>query len=245
MRHSDSDLLGAGEQDLRRLDEEDLLRLVVICRDGDQKSAKKARSAWKALVARDIERVRNIVAAFRHPKNPGVRVASGDVDDVTHNAYLRMLRMLANFRGSAMGEYRAAMRTCVRYVCQDYCRDELDEDKQRTGSLDDEVETGDGDSRPRYEAQVAKRERERLEEQEALERDLERLERNRALLDEAIASIESDDKRRVLEMTREGRTTKQIAKALGTSEANVYQLRSRALKEVVKALEELEQDGER
>ena len=242
MRYSDSDLLNASEGDLDRLGEEDLLRLVVICRDGDHKSTKKAGKAWMTLVAHDIDRVRNIVGAFRHPENPAVRIAYDDIDAVTQDAYIRMLKMLTGFRGSSIGEYRAAMRSCVRYACKDYCRDELAKDKRRAGSLDEQIETDDGDARPRYEREIATRERMRIEEEEALAKEAERLGGQQRELDNAIAGIEDEPKRRVLEMTRAGKTTKQIAKALDTSEANVYQLRTRALKLIAEILED---DGQR
>jgi RNA polymerase sigma factor (sigma-70 family) len=243
MRYSDSDLLNTTEQDLDRLDEEDLLRLVVICRDGDQKSTKKARNAWKTLVAHDIDRVRGIVAAFFHPKNPAVHIARDDVDDVVQDAYFRVVKMLPNFRGASIGEYRAAMRSCVHFACKDYCRDELGEDKQRAGSLDEEAGANGDDTRPKYEREVADHERARIEEEEALAEEVERLAERSAWLDDAIAAIEDEPKRRVLEMTRAGKTTKQIAKVLETSEANVYQLRTRALKLIAKMFED--DDGQR
>jgi RNA polymerase sigma factor (sigma-70 family) len=236
MRYSDSDLLGATDEQLDRLGEEDLLRLVVICRDGDQRSTRKAGTAWQTLVAHDIERVRRIVETFRHPENPDVRVAHGDVDEVVQDAFIRLLKMLGGFRGSTIGEYRSAMWTCVRYVCMDYCREQMAKDKQRAGSLGEEIGGAEGDTRPRYEREIAERERRRIENEEALEREVERLREHRWRLDEVIAQVDDEPKRRVLEMTRKGRSTKQIAKALDTSEANVYQLRTRALKQVARIL---------
>jgi RNA polymerase sigma factor (sigma-70 family) len=108
----------------------------------------------------------------------------------------------------------------------DHCRREMERDKRRAGSLDEEVETDEGDSRPRFEKEIAKREQRRIADEEELSRLAER----RDGLDDAIARIDDERKRRVLEMTRDGCSTEEIATMLDTSEDNVYQLRRRALK---------------
>src|SRR5690348_9649335 len=127
MPRSDRDLLQSTQSDLARLTDEELLRLTVISRDGDQISARKAASAWKALVARDIDRIRGIVATFRHPENPAVRIAPDDIDVVTQDAYIRFIGVA--FKGHVVREYRALMRTVVTYQCKDHCRTEMAADK--------------------------------------------------------------------------------------------------------------------
>lgn len=224
MRRNDNDLLRVPDTELDRLDGDELLRLVVITRDGDRKATGKAKAAWKALVAKDIDRVRGIVSAFRHKENPGIRVDPDDVDQVAQDSYIRMLGMA--FRGTSEGEYRSAMSTCVRFECMDHCRRKMEEDKRRGGSLDDGIKSREGDTRPRFEKEIAERERQRIADEESLARLADRRER----LDEAISKIEDERKRKVLEMTRERCTTEEIMAALDTSEANVYQLRRRALK---------------
>jgi RNA polymerase sigma factor (sigma-70 family) len=223
MRRSDSDLLLVAERELDGLDEGELLRLVVLCRDGDQKSRCTPGTVWAELVARDIDRVRGIVAAFRHPVS-GTRVARDDIDQVAQDAYIRLFGM--SFRGTSVGEYRAALWRCVTFQCMDHCRRAMEEDKRRAGSLDQQIETDDREGRPRFEKDMAKHEAERISEEE----ELERLRERREALDEAIPKIEDERKRRVLEMTREGCSTDDIAKELGVSEDNVYQLRRRGLK---------------
>src|SRR5687767_10879124 len=106
MRRSDSDLLRTAEAELGRLSQDELLRLVVITRDGDHKSPTKQRSAWAMLVTSDIDRVRGIVKSFRHMDAPGVQVHRDHVDDVTQDCYFRLIGMA--FRGVSMGEYRSA-----------------------------------------------------------------------------------------------------------------------------------------
>jgi RNA polymerase sigma factor (sigma-70 family) len=231
MRRTDSDLLRVAEGELYRLDADELLRLVVITRDGDRISAAKAKVAWAELAARDIERVRGIVSAFRHPDSPGVRVEPDDVDQVSQDAYLRLLKMA--FRGTSVGEYRNAMSTCVRFECMDHCRREMEKDKRRAGSLDEQIESDEGDRRGKFDKRIAKLERQRIDDDEALAR----LGELRDRLDGAIPKVDDERKRKVLEMTREGRPTEQIMAALEVSEANVYQLRRRGLKLVKEILD--------
>jgi RNA polymerase sigma factor (sigma-70 family) len=223
MRRNDSDLLLVAERELDGLGDEELLRLVVLCRDGDQKSQCKPGVVWAELVARDIDRVRGIVAAFRHPAS-GTRVARDDIDHVAQDAYIRLLGM--SFRGTSRGEYRAAVWRCVTFQCMDHCRSAMEEDKRRAGSLDENLPSDEGDGKPKFEKEIAEMQGEWLSEQE----ELDRLQERRAELDEAIPKIEDERKRRVLEMTREGCSTDDIAKELGVSEDNVYQLRRRGLK---------------
>jgi RNA polymerase sigma factor (sigma-70 family) len=223
MRRSDSDLLLVAERELEALEAEELLRLVVLCRDGDQKSQCKPGPVWAELVARDIDRVRGIVAAFRHPAS-GTRVERDDIDQVAQDGYIRMLGVL--FRGTSVGEYRATLWRCVTFQCMDHCRSAMQEDMRRAGSLDEEVPTSEGDGRPKFDKELAKMQGEWVSEQEQLDR----LQERREALDEAIPKIEDERKRRVLEMTREGCSTDEIIKELGVSEDNLYQLRRRGLK---------------
>jgi RNA polymerase sigma factor (sigma-70 family) len=223
MQRRDSDLLLVPERELEALEAEELLRLVVLCRDGDQKSQCKPGKVWAELVARDIDRVRGIVAAFRHPAS-GTRVERDDVDQVAQDAYIRLLGM--SFKGTSTGEYRAALWRCVTFQCMDHCRRAMEEDMRRAGSLDEDVPTSEGDGRPKFEKEIAKMQAEWVSEQAQLDR----LQERREALDEAIPKIDDERKRRVLEMTREGCSTDDIAKELGVSEDNVYQLRRRGLK---------------
>jgi RNA polymerase sigma factor (sigma-70 family) len=235
MPRSDRDLLRATERELEHLRDEELLRLTVISRDGDRKSAKQAGKAWETLVTRDIERVRNIVASFRHPKGPGVRVAADDVDAVTHDAYVRLVGIA--FKGTAIPQYRSLMRRCVTFQCMDHCRAEMGQDKQRGGSLDEQIHSGEGDPHSRFEGDVARLERERTAEEEQLLAEAERLGDMRGRLTELIAKLDSEKKRRVLEMTFEGRSTEEIMEATGESRDNVYQLRKRGITLIEKMID--------
>lgn len=223
MRRSDRDLLKVPEEEFGWLNQDELLRMVVILRDSlERAKTKRARKAWEMLIALDIDRVRGIVATFRFP-GQNVRVGPSQIEDVVHDAYERLVRMLRNFRGDSEGEYRAAMRTCVNYACMDHCRKEMALEQGIRGSLDEMV--GDeGDVRGRFEREIAALERMRIGDEEAHDRALER----QGKVDDAIEQLDGNQ-RIVLEMTRDRRTTDQIAERLGISHANVYKIRERAL----------------
>ena len=223
MRRSDRDLLKVPEEEFGWLNQDELLRLVVILRDSlERAKTKRARKAWEMLIALDIDRVRGIVATFRFP-GQNVRVGPSQIEDVVHDAYERLVRMLRNFRGQSEGEYRAAMRTCVNYACMDHCRKEMGLERGIRGSLD-EVAGETGDERGRFDREIAALERERIDGAAAHERALERQKE----VSDAIDKLDGN-KRIVMEMTRDRCTTKEIAERLGISHANVYKIRERAL----------------
>jgi RNA polymerase sigma factor (sigma-70 family) len=227
MRHSNHDLLRIPENELPRLTQDELLRTVVICRGSDDKQkTHRAGRAWDELVAHDIDRVRGLVESFRFPKQANVRVHRDDVDQVVHDCWLRLRSMLGTFRGTSEGEYRAAMKTCVNYQCMDDCRSKMAQEKRIAGSLDDGITDKEGDVRPRFEHDVGKLEERRLAEEKACERNAEIRRRVR----DAIESIDNENRRQVLLLTIDGRSTEEIASELDTSADNVYQLRRRGLK---------------
>ena len=233
MRRSDSDLQKVPESEFHSLSQDELLRLVVICRDStDRSQTKRARKAWEMLIATDIDRVRGIVATFRFPDQPGVVVHPDSIDDAVQFAFERLAKMFGTFEGTELHSYRAAMRTCVNFACMDHCRKEMAREKGIGGSLDDELVDRDGDTRGRYEADIAKQERERID----LEEEIQRAEE---LQERALAKIEEldGDRRVVLEMTRDGCSTEDIMDRLGTSRDNVYKLRERGLKDLREILD--------
>jgi RNA polymerase sigma factor (sigma-70 family) len=233
MRRSDHDLLNMPESEFHSLSQDDLLRLVVICRDSTDRSKKKrARKAWETLIATDIDRVRSIVETFRFPDQPGVRVHRDEIDNATQLAFERLAKMFKTFRGTEFRSYRAAMRSCINFACMDHCRAEMAREKGIAGSLDQEVDVGDGGRRGRFESDIAKLERERGDSDGELERAQEMHER-------LLAAIEQLDgnRRAVIEMTRDGCSTDDIADKLNISTANVYKLRERGLKDLREILD--------
>ncbi len=210
--------------DLRRVSEDRLLRLVGALRESDAPAEREtARRAWNELIERDVERVRALVATWRLPGRPEVRVEIGDRDDAIQHAFYRLLKMLSGFRGSAMPQYRAAMTTCIDWACRDFCRSRMRHERGLGGSLDERLPSQEGDAEGRFDAAVAKLSGRRHADAEA---GRERLE----ALAHAIASLPSDDMRSVLRLTLEGHRSREIADRLDLSVANVDQLRSRGLR---------------
>ena len=182
------------------------------------------------LVAFDRDRIRVLVATFRFAGQGNVQVARDKVEDVVQDCYLRMLGMLAGFKGAVLPQYEAAMATCTDFECRDHCRREMRLDQYSGGSLDETIESDDGGERGRFDSVVGKQERERLEEDEAIEREMKRWSERRAQVRATIERIENDNKREVLLMTWDGKSVAEIMDKLGLSRDNVYQLRRRALK---------------
>jgi RNA polymerase sigma factor (sigma-70 family) len=238
MRRSDNDLLAIPERELRNLSQDELVRLVVICRDGNQSNRQKGKTAWRTLVASDYDRIRNTVATFGFPGHADVRIARSDVDDVVHQAYERLAeKLFESFRGTSPGEYGAAARTCTYYECMDHCRDKMKDEQTRAGSIDETIEGEGGGSQGRFDKTLAKMERKDLEDEEAdriaqwaARAELERVEA-------ALEQFENPQMAEVLRLTWRRRPVEAIATELGTTAANVYQLRRRGLKKLKKILD--------
>ncbi len=182
------------------------------------------------LVAFDRDRIRILVSTFRFAGQGNVRVARDKVEDVVQDCYLRMLGMLAGFKGAVLPQYEAAMATCVDFECRDHCRREMRLDQHSGGSLEEKVETDGGGERGKFDAVVGKQERERMQAEARLAEAMEQWVKRREEVLAAIGKIKSDNQRNVLLMTFEGRSVAEIMDKLGLSRDNVYQLRRRGLK---------------
>jgi RNA polymerase sigma factor (sigma-70 family) len=230
MMRSDDDLLRVPETLLSSLSEDELLRIVVLSR-GAPSLASRGRTAWMELTTKDMDRINGLVASFRHPHSPGVMVPREDCGDVAQQVWMRLLRALGTFRGSATGEYRAFINRCVGFECQDHCRRLMKDDKQSAGSLDEIVRTEEGPGHGRFEKEIAGREQVRIQEEEAGQAESERLEKMRRCRDEAFEKLD-EPYRRVLELTDQGKSAKAIAEELGVSVDVVYKRRERGLKQI-------------
>lgn len=219
------------DTDLMRLGDEELVRLVADARDSPDPADKQAGAdAWKALVARELDRVRGLVEAFRFPGQPGVRVDPSDYDDATQAALERCLvPLLRSFAGTTPGEFRAALVTCVRFSCMDFCRRRLGRERGLAGSIDERLPTADGETLGRFDRELGELAR-RIEEGRF---------DARLGLDQVAAAIEglpNENMRAVLRLTAEGLPSAEIAKRLGLSAGNVDQLRSRGYRRLVELL---------
>ena len=121
-----------------------LLRRFADARDrGD---VELAAELWEQLAVNNFDRVRQIVKAFRFsPAAPACQTMSAAAR--RQEAYLRVIAMGANFREREVGQFYAALMTCVRNSCHDYGRKELRHDKRAAGSLDSTFEP-DGEAGP-------------------------------------------------------------------------------------------------
>ncbi len=194
-----------GEQHLRRF---------VACREaGDEAGAVRA---WEELVVLEFDRVRGFVELH------GRRILSADErQDALQEALERILGgLMANFRGTTMGEWVLAARSAARFACLDV---------QRTAARRSGHEPGLGEDAEGHHPGLVRRAREehrRAEEQHEA----------RDALERALAQL-GPRRRRVLELTRDGVPAADVAAELDVSTDGVYQLRSRALRDLARILE--------
>src|SRR4051794_4816362 len=104
-----------------------LLRRFVAARDrGD---VELAAELWKQLAVNNFDRVTQIVKAFRFsPGGPGL--PEHERGSAVSEAYPRVIAMGAKFHEREIGQFYAALVTCVQHTCQDYGRKELRHDKR-------------------------------------------------------------------------------------------------------------------
>jgi len=208
-----------------RLSDSELVRLFVRGREsGDRQDWDRAVDAWHVLVARDYERIRGLVVAFRFPGHSEVRIDRDEIDSATHEALERCLRsLLTSFLGRSVGELRAAMRTATHYACQDHCRAQMRREQGIGGSIDDLRTSDEGQDVGRFDRELGDlAERRHLARTEGTED-----------LDEVAAAIEAlpnENMRQVLRLRAEGYSSKEIAGRLELSPTNVDQLHSRGLR---------------
>lgn len=198
-------------------------------RRGEERRA--AVRAWHLLMARHHDRVAGWVATFRFPDRPDVMVAAADREDVVQLAHERCLqRLMENFRGTTAAEFRAALKTCVRYTCMDHCRAAMRREQGLAGSIDEPAPGTDGDL-GRLDAAIGALEQRLQEGRFDAAHDLDAVGR-------ALARVRSEDMRAVIRLTIEGYSSKEIAERLGKGQANVDQLRSRGMRELRGYLDE-------
>ena len=206
-----------------------------FCEHRDRGDLERARELWEHLAIANFDRVQQLVKAFRFPGGQPLPVE--DVPDAIQEAFLRVISMGASFRESALGQFRAALRQCITNACMDFGRKELRHARHAAGSLDEMYEPG-VEAGP-YDAAIARHslERESLEAEAA--DDEQRSVDAHDLLAWAIARVENDSHREVLELTYlEGLAADEIADRLGITMDNLYARRSRG----VKRLEEILRD---
>jgi RNA polymerase sigma factor (sigma-70 family) len=204
-----------------------------FCDHRDRGEHARARELWEELALANYDRVAQLVKAFRFPG--GERLPADDVPDATQEAFLRVSAMGAGFRGAVLGQFRAALHQCVTNSCLDFGRKELRHAKHSGGSLDERFEADD-EAGP-YDRAIAQHSREREALEAGADLDAERAAAAHDLVAWAIARVENDNYREVLEMTYlRPLATDDIAERLGISPENVYARRCRGTKRLEEIL---------
>lgn len=184
---------------------EGVLATFVAARDAGDGPA--AVAAWEELLALNVDRVRGMVALW----GSGGRLSADEREDAVQRALVKLWRnMIGTFAGSSMGEWVNAARTCVGYACLDVQR-EAAVRSQRTAP----IEAGDS---------VAEAAHRRGEERADAA----------GFLAWALPRVEDERRRLVLTRTLDGAPAAAIAAELGVEMGNLYQLRSRGLKELAR-----------
>jgi RNA polymerase sigma factor (sigma-70 family) len=220
-------------QNLHGLSDEQLLQLVVAGRaERRGKEWDTATRAWRQLAARHYDRLRGLVVAFRFPGTSDVRIGADDYDDATQECFIRAVKMLGNFRGTTLGEFLGALRTCVKNTCMDFCRRRLTRERGIAGSTDEPAPGADDETLGRFDAALGKI---------ASRQDADHVAARDALaeLSAGIKELENEEMREVLRRKMSGCSSREIADELELTVANVDQLGSRG----VRKLKEVISDG--
>ena len=206
--------------------DEELLAFVVEGRDARRGDAWDiAKDAWRLLAARHHDRVIGLVITFRFPGHPDVRITPDDYDDAAQECFVRIVKMLGNFRGVSVGEFLGALRTCVSNTCMDYCRRRLTRERGIAGSIDEPAPGSEDESYGRFDAALGEV-AERKQAQQAEARD------DLAALEGAISQLDNEQMRDVLRRKMHGYPSAEIAAELRLSVANVDQLCSRGVRKL-------------
>ena len=109
-----------------------LLRRYADAHDRGEREL--AAELWQQLAVNNFDRVQQIVKAFRFTPG-GPRLPEHEWGSAANEAYLRVIAMGAGFRNREIGQFRAALVTCVQNACRDYGRKELRHEQARRGEL--------------------------------------------------------------------------------------------------------------
>jgi RNA polymerase sigma factor (sigma-70 family) len=205
----------AAARDQRNVREEELLRKFVACRDdGDGDGA---RHWWGKLAETSFDRVRGMVdgRAYRYGLSHDER------EEAVQRALVKLWRnMVHTFRGSTMGEFVNATKSLVEVVCMDVQRGAAKR-TQRETALTDNPDT----PHPEWKADELAHQQHRRETEQA---------DAAAFITWALPQMKHERQKRVVELTLAGMPAEEIAAELDVSMDNLYQLRSRGLKELRK-----------
>lgn len=194
----------------------------------------EAAEVWERLTLKNFDRINQIVKAFRFSAG-GSGLPQDAWGSAANEAWLRAKAMGPSFSALEPGRFYAALKTCVDHSCQDYGRKEFRHTRRAGGSVDQTYEP-DGEAGP-YDGALARYESDmRQRASDAVHEELSRQEAE-SLFAWGISQISNDKYREVMELTWIHKVpADEIADQLGISLANVYQRRTRGLKELERIL---------
>jgi RNA polymerase sigma factor (sigma-70 family) len=192
--------------------DEERLRRFVACRDAGDMAG--ARRAWEALVEANFDRVVAMVAL----QGRG-RLSAQERDEAVQRAIVKVWRnMVSTFDGSSVGEWVNAVRTCAGFACADVQR-EAARRSAREAALDEQAEY-------RWREVAESEHRREAERADA-----------RGFVEWGLPQLRDKRRRLVIERSLDGVPAEEIAAELAVSLPNLYQLRSRGLKDLAKLKE--------
>jgi RNA polymerase sigma factor (sigma-70 family) len=191
---------------------EERLKRFVAHRDGGDVAG--ARREWEALVEANFDRIAGLVALQARG-----RLSAHERDDAVQRAIVKVWRnMVSTFDGASMGEWVNAVRACAGFAVADVRR-EAARRSARERALDDAAE---------YRWVDASRQEHRREGERAEARDF---------VAWSLPQMRDERRRLVVERSLDGVPAEAIAAELSISLPNLYQLRSRGLRDLAKLKE--------
>ncbi len=194
------------------VDDEERLKRFVARRDvGDVAGA---RREWEALIEADFDRIAGLVALQARGK-----LSAHERDEAVQRAIVRVWRnMISTFAGTSVGEWINAVRTCAGFAVADV---------QREAARRSERETAlEAAAEYRWSAVAGQEHRREAERADA-----------RGFVEWSLPQMRNARQRLVVERSLDGVPAEEIAAELAVSLPNLYQLRSRGLKDLAKLKE--------
>ena len=195
-----------------------------------------ALEAWEQLGINNFDRIKQSVKVFRYSAG-GRGIDHTEQGSAVTEAWLRVQALGNGFRKQEIEAYYAAVRETVFFACRDFGRKEFRHTKKASGSLDDRFDADSEASPYDFALNAWEAERRRATEEKIV--DELRKQWAESFVHWGISQINNDNYREVLKLTFIDKLgVEEIAERLGTSTANVYQRRSRGMKELEKILRE-------
>jgi RNA polymerase sigma factor (sigma-70 family) len=195
--------------------------LQTVARARAQGDWRLAEREWEACIARAKQRVERVVelAVARR------MIAPSDAEEVVQDALIRGARALVeNLESLEEHSFFAAMVTCAKYECLDAGRKRVRRERHEK-SLDAPGSQADDDAPGRYDKDLGRHAEERWD------RDQEIRDAGKTV-DDLLPRLRDERARKLFTLQRLGLKDEAIAEELGVTVVNLYQIRSRALREL-------------